>query len=383
MASVTCPLDLHMVDLESRPAPTLPDWDILTLKCPSQATVTEISNSPNISRSPSVTSWDSQRTEKCISPADSALSSQPPSPAMEVHMKKPRQTSTTSMPTTTVRPPHQTSRTSSSRPSSAVTSPHPHSRSHSHSTARSRPHSRHNSLHSSRRAGNASIVTVSSTRSGPLDKRESLLALHRESCRLFQDQDAKQPSTFSIDERRPSLFSAPSSIFEHPRGNRTSADNDFSAPSSPVSSSHSTSRQYNFDQHGSINSTTDPHYLSYRDRSSTLPSNDSPAMHTSHVHSLSTSSIHVPATVMEWTSATTRRAEYEKIDRASRGVRGLWRRVAPRWCQSRASRTPFFEEGKPKSDDDGSVRRFRMDLPEEEEPPCRSKPFTLKSLGLL
>lgn len=67
---------------------------------------------------------------------------------------------------------------------------------------------------------------------------------------------------------------------------------------------------------------------------------------------------------MEWTSSSTRRREYEKIDRASRGIRGLWRRVAPRWCQGRNSRTPFFEEGK--SNREGSVRRFRMDLPSDD-----------------
>lgn len=69
---------------------------------------------------------------------------------------------------------------------------------------------------------------------------------------------------------------------------------------------------------------------------------------------------------MEWTSPDTRRREYEKIDRASKGVRGLWRRVAPRCFQTHDSRTPFFEEGKPERE--GSVRRFRMDLPEDEEP---------------
>lgn len=67
---------------------------------------------------------------------------------------------------------------------------------------------------------------------------------------------------------------------------------------------------------------------------------------------------------MEWTSTSTRRREYEKIDRASRGIHGLWRRVAPRWCQTRESRLPFFEEGK--TSREGSVRRFRMDLPDEE-----------------
>lgn len=76
---------------------------------------------------------------------------------------------------------------------------------------------------------------------------------------------------------------------------------------------------------------------------------------------------------MEWTSDSTRRAEYEQIDRASRGVRGFWRRVAPRWCQTRDSRTPFFEEGK--TSREGSVRRFRMDLADEEtDTNIRDKP---------
>jgi hypothetical protein len=71
-------------------------------------------------------------------------------------------------------------------------------------------------------------------------------------------------------------------------------------------------------------------------------------------------------TVIDWTSPSTRRREYEKIDRASTGVRGFWRRVAPRWCQFGDNRMPFFEEGKKgKGNYEGSVRRFRMDLPDE------------------
>jgi hypothetical protein len=43
----------------------------------------------------------------------------------------------------------------------------------------------------------------------------------------------------------------------------------------------------------------------------------------------------------------------------------LWRRVAPKWCRS-DTRTPFFEEDKDgKGNYEGSVRRFRMDLPDE------------------
>lgn len=73
---------------------------------------------------------------------------------------------------------------------------------------------------------------------------------------------------------------------------------------------------------------------------------------------------HIPATVIDWTSPSTRRREHEKIDKSSRGFRGWWRRVAPRWCSS-ASRTGFYA-----GDDDsdaGSVRRYRVDLPDDED----------------
>jgi hypothetical protein len=260
-------------------------------------------------------------------------------------------------------------RAASSRPSSAANSVHHHSRSNSRSTARSRPPSRHSSFHSPRRPANASIVPVPSSRSNPLDKRESLLALHRESCRLFQEPDNPPSlSKYSTDEPRPTLYRAPSTSYKSRREGRTSSENDYSVPSSPISSSHST-RRFDPEHRSSVSSTTTPHFLQYRDRSNTMPSNHS--LPHGHGYSPSASSIHVPATVMEWTSPSTRRAEYEKIDRASRGVRGLWRRVAPRWCQGRDSRTPFFEEGK--NGREGSVRRFRMDLPDEEESDHRSK----------
>ncbi|OJD11475.1 hypothetical protein AJ78_07763 [Emergomyces pasteurianus Ep9510] len=75
----------------------------------------------------------------------------------------------------------------------------------------------------------------------------------------------------------------------------------------------------------------------------------------------------IPVTVIDWTSPSTRRREYEKIDRSTRGVRGIWRRIAPRWCQPGYSMTPFFEEGKGgKGMYEGSVRRFRMDVPDRD-----------------
>ncbi|KAJ5788191.1 hypothetical protein N7457_003181 [Penicillium paradoxum] len=227
-----------------------------------------------------------------------------------------------------------------------------HSRSASRSTVRSRPNSRRSSLHSGRRiVHKASIVPVVSARSSPLDKRESLLALHRESCRLFQGDLSNRSSA----EIQPSLQRTPSSAYQSRLDRRTSSDKDLSAPSSAVTPSYSTFR-FESESTSPISKSTS-HHVSSKDRSNPMAASG---------HSPSSSSIHVPATVMEWTSPDTRRREYEKIDRASRGMRGLWRRVAPRCFQTRNSRTPFFEEGKP--DREGSVRRFRMDLPEDEEP---------------
>ncbi|KAJ5637350.1 hypothetical protein N7490_007229 [Penicillium lividum] len=232
-----------------------------------------------------------------------------------------------------------------SRSTSAANSSH-HSRSASRSTGRSRPPSRHNSFQSpGRPVTNAGIVSVPA-RTPQQEKRESLLALHRESCRLFQDP---QSSVWAPEELR----TAPTT-YSPRRERRTSSETGTSGPPSPIASS-SSSRRFDSDHRSSISSTTaSSHFLQARDRANTLPSISS--------HSPSDSSINVPATVMEWTSDSTRRAEYEQIDRATRGVRGLWRRVAPRWCH-RDSRTLFFEEGK--TSREGSVRRFRMDLPED------------------
>ncbi|KAJ5365118.1 hypothetical protein N7517_008004 [Penicillium concentricum] len=251
-------------------------------------------------------------------------------------------------------PPRNVPKPADRRESQTSTSSSSHPRSASRSTVRSRPNSRRSSFHSPRRAvPNAAIVPVTSPRTSTQDKRESLLALHRESCRLFQSDGSNRSST----ETRPSLRRTASTTYRPQRESRASTEKGSSAPSSPIAPSYSSFR---FEGESiSPTSTSAPHFVTSRDRSHTLPSSN-------HHHSPSSSSIHVPATVMEWTSPDTRRREYEKIDRASSGVRGLWRRVAPRCFQTRDSRTPFFEEGK--SEREGSVRRFRMDLPEDEKP---------------
>ena len=73
---------------------------------------------------------------------------------------------------------------------------------------------------------------------------------------------------------------------------------------------------------------------------------------------------HAPCTVIDWTSPCTRRREYAEIDKSSRGLRGLWRRLAPRWCMSN-SRLNFYHSGE--EDDAKSVRRYRLDLPNLQE----------------
>jgi hypothetical protein len=68
----------------------------------------------------------------------------------------------------------------------------------------------------------------------------------------------------------------------------------------------------------------------------------------------------VPATIIHWTSDETRRMEYAKIDKSRRGIRGLWTKLFP-FLRSNQSR--FYEEKE--GSDAGSVRRFRLDLPDQ------------------
>lgn len=68
-------------------------------------------------------------------------------------------------------------------------------------------------------------------------------------------------------------------------------------------------------------------------------------------------------TTMYWTSTGTRRGQYEEMDKANSGFRALLRKIMPR-CVSGPPLPTFYEDNKP---DAGSVRRFRMDLPDAEE----------------
>lgn len=239
---------------------------------------------------------------------------------------------------------------SPSSPSSPSHHRPPYLRSTSRSTGRSVPTSCRSSQLSPSHHRVPTIASLTPSvhgRCGPDQKRETLLALHRESCRLFQD-----PSTTT--ECPPPLMTKPT--IHSP----SAASSDIGTPPlSPGLYSQSSTSERSLEQthleHG-------PGPLYH------IPATEPPCKQ------------QPTTTVIDWTSPSTRRREYAKIDRSSRGVRGLWRKVAPRWCQFGNDRMPFFDPGKnPKANYEGSVRRFRMDLPDEPSPHNRGIRFKLGS----
>jgi len=166
-----------------------------------------------------------------------------------------------------------------------------------------------------------STVSYKKARTG-----EDLIAFHRESCKLMQTLDAtlsRNSKTSSPTERRGSTASRPAS-------QRTRS-----------LSEHR--RHYPASEHSTL-----------------VEIRASPAS------SILLSSTLVEAGELEkaltttpicWNSAETRRSEYAKIDSAHTGIRGLWKKVTPKWCHGKNSRKNFFDG---KCDGD-SIRRFRVD----------------------
>ncbi|KAL7797423.1 hypothetical protein V8C37DRAFT_310146 [Trichoderma ceciliae] len=73
-----------------------------------------------------------------------------------------------------------------------------------------------------------------------------------------------------------------------------------------------------------------------------------------------------PQTTHYWTSDRTRRMEYAAIDAASKGVKGWIRRNLLPDCLVGKNRHVAFD------DDSGSVRRYRLDLEDEQDEKCAS-----------
>ena len=128
-----------------------------------------------------------------------------------------------------------------------------------------------------------------------------------------------------------------------------------------------------------------PSQLSSHYSSSTVPSeaNVISSSHDRKKLAASSASLtsQIPATVadpvvIDWTSPSTRRREYREIDKCNRGFRRAWKAITPRCCWCKSWRRGFYVASKDpdgvgpdnKDDDDGeSVRRYRLDLEEDDE----------------
>ena len=62
--------------------------------------------------------------------------------------------------------------------------------------------------------------------------------------------------------------------------------------------------------------------------------------------------------ILDWTSPSTRRHEYAKIDSSHSGLRGLWKRVMPKCMHHKRARRGFWDEKR--ASDEDSVRRYRV-----------------------
>ena len=67
---------------------------------------------------------------------------------------------------------------------------------------------------------------------------------------------------------------------------------------------------------------------------------------------------HVPATPIDWTLPSTRRQQYDEIDKSCRGFRGLVRRLTLNLFRLHGKRMGFYDAER--SSDAGTVRRYRI-----------------------
>ncbi|PGH08915.1 hypothetical protein GX51_00972 [Blastomyces parvus] len=237
--------------------------------------------------------------------------------------------------------------------------------------------------HSSHKAGTYAQIHSPKLRKGdsdPYHKKKDLVSLHRNSCRLFEAGSSTPGAADGTDPH--------ASTHIWPRSKTLNR-----SFTSPTESSTLTNRIPSLEtskSHCAASPSLAPLLTATTPSSPASPSfpavhatpetqrhrNWDPIIHS--VTSTSTAALHqadpeasykpIPATIIDWTSPSTRRREYEAIDRSTRGVRGMWRKIAPSWCQPGGSRMPFFEEGKGgKGMYEGSVRRFRMDVPDGDQ----------------
>lgn len=188
-------------------------------------------------------------------------------------------------------------------------------------------------------------------------KREQLIALHRESCRLFQD-----PNVSAVDRSDTKSVASPTA-----------------SPTLQSQRSHSFPLEYDHDISDEDLLPSSPN----RRHQPKLPRSQTSDGITP-ITQTSSNQVMIPATITEWTSPSTRRREYEKIDRNNKGFRRLWRRWTPSCMHAGNERVPFWEEEiSKKKNYEGSVRRFRMDIPDDEVDQQTEKGVQISTKGMV
>jgi hypothetical protein len=178
--------------------------------------------------------------------------------------------------------------------------------------------------HSSRRRPRPQRFASSASFHAPHGNIEEALALHARSCELFAS--ASRPTTSNTPT---GVSSAP---YHHPGLYRSLSSTD----ALPISQ-HESQQAIPLHAHA---------------ESSSLDVADEDKQYYSGSF---------PPTVLHWTSDETRAKEYAAIDRSNTGIRGLLRKMLPKCV--RPDRSKFYDEKD--GSDAGSVRRIRLDFPNE------------------
>ncbi|KAI1987170.1 hypothetical protein LOZ53_004416 [Ophidiomyces ophidiicola] len=193
-----------------------------------------------------------------------------------------------------------------------------------------------------------------------------LITLHRESCRLFQSfsHPTKHNPALSLDTMQEPGIRPTRASTEPSHSSNITRSKIITRRSSADLPSNYTHLHSQLDRGAILPAHSETVSLDLEGPDSPLAATRSQDSDGQQIPERIPAYKRIPPTVIDWTSPSTRKREYEKIDRSSRGIRGMWRRLAPKWCQSKSQRLSFFNDTtKDKRLYESSVRRFRMDIP--------------------
>jgi hypothetical protein len=206
-------------------------------------------------------------------------------------------------------------------------------------------------------------------------KGQDLISFHRQSCRLFQSLEGTLASNHDWTNDTKQLHAGHGSMSNARPSSLCiiKTDNGFayltSTTSIPLLGSSRNSRR-----HSSVATPSQPFYGDIRSPPApTISSSFSSlaGISSSILAEKNSSPLACPPTrpqpvsIISWTSAESRRYEYQKIDRSHSGIRGFWKRLTPRWCHGRHVRSGFFNARSGVGGTE-SVRRYRMTFEEDE-----------------